>query len=205
MNTKKEKELAVLKRYLPEEFEHFVHDLLERYPIRFKIVKPRSSKLGDFKVNYQTKDVQITVNGNLNPYLFLITTVHEFAHYIVHLEHGRKAKPHGEEWKLAYAKLASEAMHHADLPKDVETAFVNSLSNIKASCSDLDLLRVLKKYDAHETNGQIIENLHKNAIFVYRNKRFQLLEKRRTRYLCVELETKKKFSFHALTEIEQYE
>lgn len=202
---KKEQELTILKRYLPEGYEIFVLDLLEKHPIRFKIVKPRQTKLGDFKVNRLTDEVQITVNGNLNPYSFLITTVHEFAHFISYKKHGLKPKPHGEEWKQEYAILSAEAINFGNLPKDVENAFVNSLVNIKASCSDVSLMRVLKQYDAEKTNTTNIENIVKNDTFVYQNKVFKLIEKRRTRYLCEEMTTKKRFLFHALAEIELYE
>lgn len=200
-----EKELVILKKYLPEGYAHFVQQLMVKYPIRFRIVKPRSTKLGDFKVNRLTKETQITINGNLNPYSFLITTVHEFAHYIAFKKYGLKIKPHGEEWKREYALLSSEAINFGHLPKDVEAAFVNSLIKIKASCSDLSLMRTLKQYDKTNSERVNIECLSKNAIFAYQNRQFKLLEKKRTRYLCEELESNKKYSFHALTEIELYE
>lgn len=205
MNDKKERELAVLRKFLPEDFEYFVYDLLQKHPINFKIVKPRNTKLGDFKVNKATNQVQITVNGNLNPYSFLITTIHEFAHFITYKKYGLKPKPHGGEWKKEYTALASEAIHFRQLPKDVEAAFVNSLVHIKASCSDLNLMRTLKKYDISTSPVTNIEGLSKNAIFVYQNREFKLIEKRRSRFLCEEIATQKRYSFHALTEIKTHE
>ena len=203
--TSNEKELAILKKYLPEGYEHFVQQLMVKHPIRFRIVKPRTTKLGDFKINRITKDTQITVNGNLNPFSFLITTVHEFAHYITFKKYGLRIRPHGDEWKKEYAILSSEAINFGQLPKDVEAAFVNSLIKIKASCSDLSLMRTLKQYDNDNLNKVNIECLTKNAIFAYQNRQFKVLEKRRTRYLCEELKSNKKYSFHALTEIELHE
>jgi hypothetical protein len=177
-------------------------DLLQKHPIRFKIVRPRNSKLGDFKVNKATGFLQITINGNLNPYSFLVTTVHEFAHYIVYKKYGLQTKPHGDEWKREYAILSKEAIDYKELPKDVETAFINSLVSIKASCSDIELMRALKKYDVSDTPKRSIESISKNTTFVYQNREFILLEKRRTRFLCMEVSTQKRFTFHALTEIQ---
>jgi len=210
MNPEKEarkaKRIAVLRKYLPEGFELFVLQLLEKYPVNFKIVPPRATKLGDFRVDKLKNLLQITVNGNLNAYSFLITTVHEFAHLITYKKYGFKAKPHGEEWKREYSVLVSEMLHYHSIPKDIETALINSLVNVKASsCSDLGLMRVLKAYDTDKLSGKNIESLTKNTIFVYQKRKFRLLEKRRTRYLCEELITQRKYLFHALTEIDMYE
>lgn len=205
MNNKKERELAVLRKFLPEGFEFFVANLLEKHPIHFKIVQPRNSKLGDFKVNRLTNHVQITINGNLNPYAFLITTIHEFAHFITYKKYGLTTKPHGDEWKKEYTILSSEAINFKALPSDVEAAFINSLVNVKASCSDVSLMRTLKKYDISSSSAKNIESLAKNATFAYQNRFFKIIEKRRTRFLCEEINTKRRYSFHALTEVETHE
>lgn len=206
-NASKEKELNVLRKFLPPEFEHFVHALLFESTVHFKIVNPRNTKLGDFRVERNSKKMQITVNGNLNPYAFLTTTLHEIAHMRVYLKFDNKVKPHGEEWKLEFGKLIYEALQHSPLPKDIENALMRSISSLKASsCTDVDLYRVLKKYDINYNNNSLsIDSLQKNAIFVFRKKRYRLISKRRTRYLCEDLQTGRQYLFHALTEIEKYE
>lgn len=201
---KKVKNRMILARYLPEGYVDFVLTLFKNHPVPFKIVRPRTTKLGDFRVSGPNQETQITVNGDLNPYSFLITTVHEFAHLITFKKYGFKPKPHGKEWQQEYSKLIIDLMDVHPLPKDIETALLNSLVSVKASsCTDLNLMRVLKNYDNGKLILPTIETLAKNATFVYQNREFKLIEKRRTRYLCEELNTKKRFLFHALVEIEQ--
>ena len=42
--------------------------------VKFKIVNGRKTKLGDFRASASGEKHQITVNGDMNPYSFLITT-----------------------------------------------------------------------------------------------------------------------------------
>ena len=82
MSDKRVKYTSVLKKYIPLEYVDMVTDLLLNYRVVFKIVKPRKTKLGDFRAGIREEKHQITVNGDLNKYSFLITTLHEFAHLI---------------------------------------------------------------------------------------------------------------------------
>src|SRR5690606_4638092 len=86
---------TTLQRYLPEGCTPYVMELLRSFPVRFRIVKPRKSKLGDFRVRSTDMLPEITVNGDLNPYSFLITTIHEFAHLKTWKEYQWKVAPHG--------------------------------------------------------------------------------------------------------------
>lgn len=201
----KEKILEVLRKYLPKDFEYFVFELLKKHKVQFKIVAPRKTKLGDFRISGLNEKPQITINNNLNPYSFLVTTVHEFAHLITFAEFGRSVKPHGFEWKETYGTLLFEMINYASLPKEIEIALLNSLTNVKASsCNDIEVYRVLKKYNKDFSSFTLnVESLSNNATFVYGNQEYRLLNKRRTRYLCEHIETKKKYLFHALTEIKK--
>ena len=105
MTDKRAKYNSVLKKYVPLEYVDLVTDLLLKYRVVFKIVKPRKTKLGDFRAGVKNEKHQITVNGDLNKYSFLITTLHEFAHLITYDEYGRNAAPHGKEWKDNFTQL----------------------------------------------------------------------------------------------------
>lgn len=203
MADRDEQILNVLRKYLPHNFEHFVLKLLNAYPVNFKIVAPRTTKLGDFRVPSPGKKPQITINNNLNPFSFLITTVHEFAHLIAFKHHGNRIKPHGDEWKLIYSNLIYEMLQFESLPKDIEDALMKSLVSVKASsCTDLGVARTLRKYDVVKNEGVSIETLSENAIFAFRSRKYRLINKRRTRYLCEDIQSKKRYLFHALTIIE---
>ncbi len=191
-----------LKAFLPAGFEVMVADLLFENPVSFKIVPPRSTKLGDFRAGMQGEKHQITVNGDLNPYAFLVTTLHEFAHLQTFINYGRFVKPHGEEWKATYRKLLLPAIDSQLLPTDVANALVNSLASTKASsCSDVQLSRVLKQYDKPKDGIVLLESLPKNTTFALQGKHFIKGDLRRKRYLCDELSSRRKYLIHALSEV----
>lgn len=199
---KKQNVTEKLKAFVPAGFEGMVADLLFQDPVSFKIVQPRSTKLGDFRAGYQGSKPQITVNGDLNPYSFLVTTLHEFAHLKTHLAYGGKVKPHGEEWKTAYRNLLLPAIDSGLLPKDVLNALIDSLTSTKASsCSDVKLTRVLRQYDKPKEGIVLLESLPKNSIFALQGKQFIKGELRRKRYLCEEVAGARKYLVHALSEV----
>lgn len=195
---------AVLRKYIPEEFVEYTVELILRHPLEFRIVRPRKTKLGDFRFGPALKRPKITINGDLNPYSFLITTLHEVAHYFVHLEYGMRIKAHGKEWQKEYQKLIYPVIEMGLLPKDVETALMNSLVNVKASsCTDLNLFRVLKQYDSDIHEKTHLEELEDNEHFTLNGKQFAKGKLRRKRYLCIELKTRKQYLVSALAEVEK--
>ncbi|MDD2983973.1 MAG: sprT domain-containing protein [Crocinitomicaceae bacterium] len=199
---KKQKTTASLTAFLPTGFEEMVADLLFSTPVKFKIVPPRSTKLGDFRASFNGDKHQITVNGDLNKYSFLITTLHEFAHLQTFNEYGSTVKPHGEEWKRTFRKLLVPAIDTGLLPVDIQNALVNSLTNTKASsCSDIQLSRVLKRYDEQDTGMVLLESLPKNSTFALQGKQFLKGDLRRRRYVCEDMSNSKKYLVHALSEV----
>lgn len=202
LNERKNKIRTQLSSFLPTGFEDMIVDLLFKNPVHFKIVQPRTTKLGDFRADFTGKKHQITVNGDLNPYSFLVTTIHEFAHLETFLKFGRNAAPHGEEWKNEYRKLLLPALDLKILPADVTDALVKSLVSTRASsCSDMQLSRVLKKYDAPKEGVEILENLPKNTTFALQGKVFVKGELRRKRYVCEESVSRRMYLVHALSEV----
>ncbi|MCH2224040.1 MAG: sprT domain-containing protein [Crocinitomicaceae bacterium] len=196
----------VLSNYLPEEFIPMVLELLGKYPVQFKIVKPRKTKLGDFRSIGKNGKPQITVNGDLNPYAFLITTIHEFAHLFVFKEYGRNVAPHGKEWKATFSKLLTPAINSGWLPDDITASLNRSIENIKASsCTDIQLQRVLLTYDEQKDNLVTLESLPKNSIFALNNKVFKRLELRRTRFMCEDIRTKRRYLVNALAQVKEIE
>lgn len=199
---KKSSVIEGFKKFLPEGFEEIVADLFLASPIRFKIVPPRKTKLGDFSVGHGFEKPQITINGDLNSYAFLITTLHEFAHLHTYQQYGNKVNPHGEEWKANFRKLLLPIIDSGKLPTDIEHSLVNSLVSMKASsCTDQKLSRVLKKYDEPKEGIIILEQLPKNTIFVLNGREFVKGEFRRKRFLCEETISKKMYLINSLAEV----
>lgn len=205
--SKKERLTAQLRAYLPSGFETMVADLLLSYPVRFAITNPRATKLGDYRPPFGTEKLhRISVNGNLNPYSFLVTTLHEFAHLTTFLKFGNRVKPHGEEWKMEYRNMLWPAIQTGLLPKELEASLMKSLTNTKASsCTDTQLSRVLRQFDERGEAELVLEDLPKNAIFVLQGRSFRKGELRRTRYVCEEIASKRQFLIHTLATVELLE
>ena len=205
MSKKKEKYRMVLSKYLPANFIEIVVELLVKHPVKFRVAKPRKTKLGDFRANRDGLH-QITVNGDLNPYSFLITTIHEFAHLVTFQEYKGRVKPHGKEWQLTYSKMIYPVIESGDLPKDVSDVLLNSLINVKASsCTDQNLSRVLIKYDKPVQGLILLEELPSKSIFNLSGKNFTKGNLRRTRYVCVDNSNNKRYLISALAQVKKIE
>jgi hypothetical protein len=205
VSKKKEKYRLVLSKYLPSNFIEIVVELLVKYPVKFRVAKPRKTKLGDFRANRDGLH-EITVNGDLNPYSFLITTIHEFAHLVTFEEHKGRVKPHGKEWQLTYSKMIYPVIETGDLPKDVSDVLLNSLINVKASsCTDQNLSRVLIKYDKVIEGLISLEELESKSVFSLSGKNFTKGNLRRTRYVCVDNSNNKRYLISALAQVKKIE
>ena len=112
-----------------------------------------------------TRGHQITVNENLNPYAFVITYLHEVAHYKVNTIYKRRKLPHGKEWKTLFKELMLPVLNSHIFPEEVLSNLHNYLQDPKASsCADLDLLKSLRIYDQEE-DGVLLSALKQGEIF----------------------------------------
>jgi len=93
-------------------------------------------------------------------------------------------------------------------PHDIAGALRAYVRNPSASsCSDHDLLRALRRYDAKDTGVRHLEDLPQDALFSLHASRsrqlFQKGKKIRTRYHCLELISHKEYFVSALAEVVQ--
>ncbi len=199
-----------LARYLPEHSLDYVLPIILEHKVHLTITKPRQSKLGDYRLpSMPYENHKITINGNLNTYEFLITLLHEIAHMLCFVKHGRRIAPHGAEWQLAYSTLLLPAVEQQFFPDDVTKELYKTIKAPAASCQgEIALMRVLKKYNTINTNSvhnhliKTIEELPIGASFKTKDGHvFKLEKKLRTRYLCLQVHTGKRFSFPALYQV----
>jgi hypothetical protein len=195
--------ITILSKYLPAEAAPVIARWIDYFQCDFKVSRNRNTKYGDYRPPHAEKGHRISVNYDLNPYAFLITTVHEFAHLLTWNDHKRKAKPHGQEWKSNFKRMMNPFFEKDVFPGDVKRAIVTYLQNPSASsCTDLNLFRVLKTYDEKKTNAVAVEKLPENAVFSMKNGRvFKKEVKIRTRYRCTELKTGLVYLFNPLAEV----
>lgn len=190
-----------LRPFLPRGAEYYVSRFIVEKTVHFTVSKARKTKLGDYRHPYNGQPHRISVNGNLNPYAFLVTTVHEMAHLTTYEKFGNKVQAHGKEWKSEFKSLFEPLMQKQMLPTDIQLAINNYLQNAKAaSCSDDKLYRVLRRYD--KNRGILVEHLQQGDVFELKGKTFVLGRKLRKRFECVEQKSGRVYRVLGLAEVD---
>ncbi|MDP9048319.1 MAG: SprT-like domain-containing protein [Bacteroidota bacterium] len=196
--------VKILATYLPPDAAPLIGRWIDYFKCEFKISRNRDSKFGDYRPPHSGKGHRISVNYDLNPFAFLVTAVHEFAHLHTWNEHKHKAKPHGVEWKTNFKKMMQPFFEKEIFPPDVRHAIISYLNNPAASsCSDLTLYRSLRKYDALKESHTTVEKLPVKSLFKLKDGRiFRKEEKLRKRYKCTEVSSRRIYLFSAVAEVE---
>ena len=197
-----ERNQSILYKYIPEKAVPSISEWIFKFDFKLRIKKSRSSKYGDYRPPVKGENHLITINHDMNKYAFLITLVHEIAHLSNYNKHKNTVKPHGEEWKLHYKLLMQQFLIPDIFPDDVIIALRKYMANPAASsCSDTELLRVLKSYDQRQ-HTILLEELPINTLFQYnKNRNFIKGEQVRKRFKCKEVHTNKIYLFNPVTEV----
>ena len=175
---------------------------IDYFQCEFKISKSRATKQGDYRHPFRGQGHKISVNNNLNPYAFLVTTVHEFAHLLTWNDHKNKVKPHGEEWKHNFKRMMVPFLEGDIFPADVHHAITSYLMNPSASsCTDLKLSRALKMYDAPKDHSRLEELPHDTVFTIKDGRKFKKGEQLRKRFRCVCLDNGNVYLFSPLAEV----
>lgn len=194
--------VQLLSQYMPAPAAPIIGKWIDYFQCEFKISKTRATKLGDYRHPFKGDGHKISVNNNLNPYAFLVTTVHEFAHLLTWNEHKNKVKPHGTEWKNNFKRMMKPFFDIQVFPADIHQVIVAYLNNPAASsCTDLSLARALKQYDTHLATIRV-EELALHTIFALKDgRKFKKGERIRKRYRCVCLDNGNIYLFSPLAEV----
>jgi hypothetical protein len=190
-----------IAHYTPESTHIYLKQLLKGHLAIIKVVNGRLTKLGDFRPVPKGETPTITLNNNLNPYAFLVTFLHEWAHLLVYEQYYTTVRPHGKEWKNYFKMVMVPILEIDELPKEFKAVLYKHIKNPKASSlADPVLAKYLKQHD--EKTAIHLEDLPANSLFVLQNG--LILKKgikRRTRYLCVDPKSKRQYTVHALAEV----
>ena len=201
--SKKEAPISALQQYLPPDTYDAVLHYIRHYRVHLTVARERKSILGDYRHRHGTQTHRISVNGNLNPYAFLVTLLHELAHLLTFEKWGHKVSAHGREWKDTFGQLLAQFIQQGVFPNDLKDVLLQSLHNPAASsCADEALLRILKRYDEKKAATLFIEDLPAGVLFQTHDGRvFQKGEKLRKRIRCVEVATKRHYLFSPVYEV----
>lgn len=201
---KKERPFSELIPFLPPNTFEEVAQYFQNHTIHLTLTRERKSVLGDYRrPSKESPYHRISINATLHPYSFLITLLHELAHMLVYLQYKDQVMPHGNEWKIQFQKMLIPYIGKKFFPEDIEAALVRYLNNPKAStCTDTNLYKALYRYSNNKNGWTLLEDLPVGAHFKIANgAQYSLLEKRRTRYRCQDLNSGKMYLFPSIYEV----
>jgi hypothetical protein len=190
-----------LSTYIPQNALTEVLRLLDHDNLLVKVKKERKTRHGDYRSLPGGKH-QITINANLNPYRFLITLIHEIAHFESYNMHGRFIKPHGPEWKRTFQHLMLPFINPDIFPDDLLPLIARHFKNPRASSdTDTRLSLALKQFDSPNDKTFVFEVPMGRSFRSYNGKVFKKVNKRVKRYECIEIKTGKLYLFNPNAEV----
>ncbi|RZJ34010.1 MAG: sprT domain-containing protein [Flavobacterium sp.] len=191
-----------LSKYLPEHAVRPVFEMIVANEVHLKIVNERVTRHGDYRKGLSGKH-EITVNGSLNKYRFLITLVHEISHLVAFEKFGRNIKPHGVEWKLTFQRMMVPFIRPEIFPGQLLPLLARHFKNPSASSdTDATLSLALKQFDADNGKQYIFEVPYGSLFRIHNGKVFQKGALRTKRYECVEVKSGRMYLFNPNAEVE---
>ncbi|APD07849.1 hypothetical protein UJ101_02349 [Flavobacteriaceae bacterium UJ101] len=190
-----------LTHFLPKGSDQLIKQWISDFPLRIIVTKPRKTKLGDYRYLPKSRGHQISLNNNLSLELFLLTLTHEIAHMHAFVKYGRKIQPHGKEWKYVFKNLIIQSFPFYSL--EVQKALAEYAKNPKATLSSHPkLAKSLMKN--REENFYYLDDLNKGSLFIVNQKILRKGNLRRTRYLCEEYQSNRKYLVSRAAQVKKY-
>lgn len=195
-----------LSKYFPLEAIDELMGLPSFGNLRLVIHRTRRSKLGDFRPGVNGAPTRITVNGNLNVYAFLIVFLHEYAHWEVFSKFGKRAAPHGVEWKQTFGHWLRKFTLAGCFHPTLTDAIMDYSKRVKASgIGSSTLQRLLQMFDPiikNDDGQKYLEDIPMNALFVAANGKLYRKEALlRKRFRCQCIVSKRHYLFHPLATV----
>jgi SprT protein len=194
----------ILQQKVPAGAADYCYKIWEENPFSFTVARTRSSCFGNYIFRNNTH--KITVNHDLNPFAFLLTYVHEVAHLHTHLQKmtfkRKKFLPHGIEWKTHFQRLMQPVLNATIYPEKILKPLSEYMSNPAASSVGYaPLQEALRSFDEKQDDNIALGQIPDNQWFEFRGVVFQKLELRRTRVLCLEKKSKRKYTISAIARV----
>lgn len=202
--TNEERYRRILSNHLPAQAVDWVYNYLDRYKVHFHITRERTSKLGDYRWPLPDHVFhEISINGDLSPWMFLWVFLHEAAHLETHLKY-KNVKPHGHEWQEEYRQLI--VAHRNLFPTEVQPLLGRYTRHIPLPHPvGRQIEHVLKHYGQNvDPNLLVLNSLPTGSVFRLKSKHnmtFQSIEKRRTRWLCREVDSGRQYLINGVAEV----
>ena len=193
----------ILEHHVPAPSVAYCYDLWEPYHIHTVPTPPRHTLLSEFTSKPNQRE-RITINNNLNSYNFLITYLHEIAHLEVYRSYKRRQPPHGKAWKAHFRALLLPTLNIETFPTSILSPLTQYSYNPTASTGTfLPLMQALKSIDAPHSDLVMVSELSEGQAFRLQQKVFIRGTQRRTRIVCIEKTSQKRYlvAAHAWVEL----
>jgi len=188
-----ERVFTILQTHVPAPAVEYCFSLWHVSRFELKITRSRQTKVGDFTSKRTRNHPRITLNDDLNAYLFLLTYVHEVAHLRVYLKYGGRVDPHGEEWKTTFTDLMLPLLWESVFPVEILHELRRHMINPRASSfADTSLTQAFRRFDK-KSSEMVLSDVPEGSIFRLQGKYFKKGKLRRTRVLCRELQSKRDY------------
>jgi len=176
---------AEILAFFPESTRPLVKEYFQRYRFRFHITRPRKQKLGSFRASSGGVMPLISINNDLGPHMFLLVFLHELAHLAVWNKHGRRAAPHGTEWKSLFQELALPLFQDSRLPESFKDGLLHFFRKTPASFQrDVAFQQLIQSLDGQEPLFTLADLNLNESFRLHDGRTFVKLQKMRTRYKC---------------------
>ena len=193
--------MSAFTTYLPVNARSRCLNLVKDHPVSIRVVNPRRTKHGDFR-EFPDGRLQITLNKMENPYRFLITFIHEWAHWLVMQQYPFRTQPHGLIWKQTFKMQMLPFLQDQIFPENLLGLLAKHMMNPKATLdADTQLAIALKQYDPANDKNFIFELETGTRFQASNGKIYELGQLLRKRYACIELATKRTYLFAAQSEV----
>ncbi|MFV0530513.1 MAG: SprT-like domain-containing protein [Flavobacteriales bacterium] len=192
-----------LTNFLPKGSVPLIEQWVYNYSVEIIISKPRKTKWGDYRYFPKFGKHQISVNKNLTSELFLLTLTHEIAHMHTFTKYGRKIKPHGKDWKSIFKNLILQTFSYYSLA--VQKKLAQYTKNPKATLSSHPNLLKELKGRREEEHFYYLDELNDGSLFIINQKILKKGILKRTRYLCEEYQSERKYLVNRAVQVEKYE
>ena len=208
-NTSQPDLLQVLQKHCPSGSEALLKTWFHKRKVIIRISRDRVSKLGDFRPAQNGLPARISINVGLSQIEFLVTLVHELAHYDTYRAKGirqkwgrRGIKPHGTEWKLIFRRYIVEIIESGIVEEEVQEALRNCYIEREriATSPCMEIKRILEK-DLEDDVLRVRDMKEGEKFVLVGGRTFIRGLKLRTRYKCREYPTGKTYTVHGLASV----
>ena len=182
----------LLSTKLPEDFREIGIGWWKEGDFQLVLSRTRLTKHGDYRYLLADASHIITINEGLNQWSFLLTYTHEVAHYNVYCKYGPGKKHHGSEWKKEFKVLLLKLLASGNIPDILARPLAAYSLNPRASTSTYHpLLLVLSSFDEVQKNS--LYDLSPGSEFSINGTMYIMLDRRRTRALCKQISSGRKY------------